>query len=241
MSNQIIAFNVISKVFTQHPCQLMKFECDIDGGAATTVYVQLHDARVLPGNGAVPIKSWPVPPGQTNVYKEFKNGDLDFQFGLIAVVSTTQATLAVGTGNNKFDSVAVELWNPDNPAGTSYAGDESTAVNTLQVWTEAQGLAANKHLYRIIVSELLGLAGYVWIMADDAGTKIMPGTRPMPIAASATGVVLDFGASSSAGVNNLEQDANYTQHRGCTLVFANSATDPTQVTAGKGNLKAEFK
>lgn len=237
----MIAFSVISNVFVKHPNALLKFECDINASAAATVYVQLHDARVLPGNGAVPLKSWPAPAGTQDFYKEFKSGEMDFKYGIVAVVSTTQATLTVGTGSNKFDSVVIELEDPDYPSGTSYAGDEAIAINTLQVWAEASG---PKVLYRIIVSELLGVAGYIWIMADDAGTKSALGGlagKPFPIAASAVGVVIDFGANDSAGFSPFEKDANGTTHVGCTVIFANSATDFTNVSANKGTIEAEYK
>lgn len=244
MSNQVIAFSVNSIVFTQHPNFLMKFECDINAGAATTVYIQLHDARVLPANGAVPLKSWAAPAGQTNVYKEFKNGELSFKNGIVVAVSTTQATLTVGTANNKFDTVAIEMWDPDPGVvyGTTYVGDESTTINSLQVWAEAAG---PNQLVRIIVTEKLGVAGYIWIMADDAATKIAAGTRPMPVAASAT-VVLDLG-SNGAGIIPQEQDANYALRKGCTILFANTnvvtsggVLQVPTLSANKGTIKAEY-
>ena len=259
MSNQIIAFSVNSNVFTQHPNFLMKFECDINTGAATTVYIQLHDSRTLPANGAVPLKSWPAPAGQTDVYKEFKNGELSFKNGIVAAVSTTQGTLTVGTVNNKFDSVAIEMWNPDPGVvyNTSYVGDETTTINTLQVWTQAAG---PNQLYRLIVTEKLGAAGYIYIMADDAATRIASGTRPVPVAANAT-VIIELGSNGS-GINVQSQDAgtslapigakDFTLFQGCTILFANAPAAGTgtvinngvlltpALTANKGTIKAEY-
>lgn len=202
----VIAFSTISELFSKHRNAIQKFECDVDAGATFPVYVQLIDwptpadlaaGLTVPANGIVPVKSWPVPTGQNlDVYKEFKNGPLHFANGVFAAVSTTQATLTIGTGNNKFDSVAAELLDKD-VVNTEVSGQ---AVFSLTGLSDANGLAAAHYLLRMAARNLnTGYSAYLQLFAQAQGTNGGTPLRVWQLAANTGGAAVLSQQVSPAG------------------------------------------
>lgn len=232
----VISFGVFSQLASKHRNSIMKLEYDINSGAAATVYVQLHDwptaqdlaaGLTVPANGAVPIKSWPTPAGQTNVYKEFKNGELVFNNGVFAAVSTTQTTLTLGTGSNKFDSVATELWSND-VIGTEVTGQ---SVFVKRVLSDLVGVAGQYYLIRLSARNLN--AGYpVWLQLFAINSP-PNGTVPLqswPLAANTGGAavlsqqVAPASATYSGALNLGQQTLN-----GVTIYAGGLAAAASQV------------
>lgn len=256
--NPIIAFNVISKQFSKHESGLLKLEYDVNSSAAAVVYVQIHDwptpaamaaGLTAPAVGSVPIKSWPTPAGATNNYKEFKRGELETTNGLFVCVSTTQATLTIGTGNNKFDSVAAELESTDI-VGSEAAGQN---VPTGQIWTEASGATTQKKLIRVAATNLDSQINYLLLFAVNS-TSLVSGTSvPLPgyiwsLAATGDSGGLDTRLISLGGVGNNNQQGidfkliNSTgTHQGCTVAISTTPTVYTTSVGARANIYAEYK
>lgn len=273
------AFNVISLLASKHANSIQKLECDVNASATFPVYVQLHDwptaqdlaaGLTVPANGAVPIKSWPIPTGQNlDVYKEFKNGPLAFANGVFACVSTTQATLTLGTGSNKFDAIEIELLIKD-VVDTEVSGQ---GVTSQQVFSDATGTAASHLLKRVTARNLVASTRYLQLFAIDSPPNGSIPIRTWTLAAntggaavlaqqvSPAGALYPTGTSSAAapvgdtlyggfgigdeglayGWFNRSQDASLVNHQGIT--FALSSTEPTlTIDTGAGmNLYAEYK
>lgn len=249
----VIAFSVISKILTKHPGELMKLEYDINAGAATTVYVQIHDwppaldlasGLAVPANGAVPIKSWPAATGSVDNYKEFKNGELDCKNGIFVVVSTTQATLTIGTVNNKFDSVAGELWSKDLVGTTEASGQ---GVVTQSIFSNAVGIAAQHYLLRVAATNLEAGVRYLMLFPQVPS----PGDTPIQQwTLQATGdpnkfdtIYLSFGLGdedSSYGLFVRQQLSTGVNKQGCVFGLSSTTTTYTAVVGAGMNLYGEY-
>lgn len=252
----IIAFNVISKQFSKHESGLLKLEFDVNASAAPTGYVQIHNfpspadlaaGLTVPAAGSIPIKSWPTPAGAIDVYKEFKRGELETSNGLFVCVSTTQATLTIGTGSNKFDSVAAELESAD-VVGTEVS-DQNVASK--QIWTEASGLTTQKSLIRVGVTNLDSQINYALLFAINAASLVSGTSVPLamwPLAATGDSGGGDTRLLSFGGVgnNNLHGidfkliDASGT-HQGCTVAISTTPTVYTTSVGARANIYAEYK
>lgn len=157
----IIDFSKFALQASAHAAMVIKFEGELKSSAAAGTYIQIHDSASAPANGDVPKKSWLAGAG-AQFYKEFKNGQLTLAFGCYVAVSTTEATLTLGAGNNSFDVVSVELYNPDTFSSVTQVADSS--VQTTQVWAQA---ANPKQLtYLLVTNDDLDDA-YVQIHATD--------------------------------------------------------------------------
>ncbi len=254
--NPIIAFNVISKQFSKHGSEILKLEFDINASASATVYVQVHDfpqpadlaaGLTVPAAGSVPIKSWPAPAGATNGYKEFKRGDLAFTYGCFVCVSTTQATLTIGTSNNKFDSVAAELISADI-VGTEV---NSQGQAKQQVWTETTGATTEHLLVRAAVTNLEATVCYVMLFARNTPILADIPIQQWAIAATGDGGGLDtvFLSFGGVGYNSLDgitvtevQIPSATPIKtGCTLAVSTTAAKYTPQVGSKSNFYAEYR
>lgn len=245
----IIGFNTISKQFTKRANSIQKLEFDINAAAAATVYVQVHDfptpadlaaGNTAPANASVPLKSWPVPAGATQNYKEFKNGEFQFKYGCFVCVSTTQATLTIGTGNNKFDSVAVELWNVDL-SGTNEV--QGTDIGT-NIWT-------NGTTHQLIRGAFTNLeAGVRYLMLFATGAVDLPANGDTPLMqwtlqatgdANATKQVDFTSPELMSGYQVFAQTSAHASMTGCAFVLSTTAgTYTTSVGAGM-NYYVEYK
>lgn len=228
----VIGFDVVSLQAAAHGNGILKVEATLDAGAAA-VFVQLHDSYTTPAVGSVPLKSWPVV-ASTQLYKEFKSGELRFADGVFICVSTTEATLTIGTGNNKFDMVATELEDPDMPSGTTMVGDDTTNTQALEVWAESAG--PKKLFYIRAAFGAVGATKYLMLFAHDSPTT---GDVPLAVLASGDGstVELFFGVE---GMNVMSVDSDGVLHQGCSLAM--SITQATLTAGSAANrIRAEYK
>ena len=231
--NTKVQYNVVEAQFCKHSNGVMKIEYDINVGAnAAGVFVQVFDFpspaqlaanTTTPNTGAtdVPIKEWSVPAGATNNYKEFKNGELEFKYGLYIVVSTTgEGTLTKGTGNNKFDRVLVELTDVEISGTTEVQISAISTVGT--IWADG----TSHTLLRMAVTELNNddSTRYVQLFAKAA----VNGDKPiqefvLPAGATISKDFGDFRTGSNSGFIPYSQDANHTTHNGGYIAISSSA------------------
>lgn len=231
-------------------------EYDINASSAATVYVQIHDwpnpvdlakNLIVPANGAVPVKSWPAAQGSVDNYKEFKNGELMCKNGIFVCVSTTQATLTLGTGNNRFASVATETWQRDVTTSTQ---SSLQGVANLQVWSEAVGNVNDIKLIRAVCTNLE--AGVRYLQLFTRNTSFVPnGTAAIQQwTLNATGdaggldtISLNFGFGvdgNPLGLYVRSQDTGLVNRQGCNLFLSTTVNTLTVVTGAGGNFYAEY-
>jgi hypothetical protein len=196
-----------------------------NGGA--NAWLQLHDAKATPANGAVPLRVWPVytaAPFDQN----FQNDDVSVSNGCVLVISSTQATLTISASTM---DVFVNGVSSVDTTGTSVAGDYTTNDEILTVWANT----TSKKLLRLEVSDVTSSQGpFVQIHANTtpATDKIV---KSFPCEVGGT-LDLSFGdgldvAKEVAGV----------LHKGCCVAM--SSTQNTYAALG-GNvdyIKATYK
>lgn len=232
----ITSFNAAVAQVATHPVQLLKVEArGGDSAAATGLFLQIHDSSVTPAVAAVPKKAWPISTSG-EFYKEFKNGEFNLTAGCFVGVSTTEATYTASSGNDKFAMLSVELSDPEQQAQSS-AGDLTTAVTGLQVWSEAAGAAGAKRLLRLEVDGTnLTAATTQYIMLFGTDT-VNPGDSPMMQFTIAAGAVKTGAAALVFG--ELGREISNT-NKGCTVKIS-STTDTYTAASGTARIKAEYK
>lgn len=263
----INGFNVSSLQASRHGCIVLK----IDGfyiSSTATVYLQVFDSNIAPAAGTVPLKQWGPLNTAAEFYKEFKRGDLVFGLGCFVGLSTTDGTYTADSAD-KMD-ISVELGDPELPASVSYAGDLTTPVTSLQVWTEASGLSARKSLVALEVdgTNLTTATQFIMIFAQDAAPsagqlpcsgcvfpikvgQVLTGESKMTFGEFGRQVFSIDGQPGAfvgpMGGNQGSSDANYvgdnspgTQRLGCTIRISST---PTTFTAANGTaaIKAEYR
>ena len=216
-------FDVFGQLVTAHPCEVIKLEMRANDALAAGCFWQVHDfspvngALVAPANTAVPIKSWPASAGAPD-YKEFKRGELRLANGLYICMSTTEATKTLGTGSNKFASLAVERIEPDRFSGVTGVVGAAGAF-TVQCWSEATGLATPQLLKRFHAVNKCAAARYLMLFSKDAPAN---GDKPLaiwPMAANgSSGDTLDLRFGEGLRVkDNTGLTANLGRRQGCTF------------------------
>lgn len=212
---------------TTHGVHVIKIEGQFLGNTADR-WLQVHDSDVAAAEGAVPLKQWLI--SQTSpFFQSFPAGELAVFRGLYICVSNTAGTKTLSADTM---DLGVELTDPELPAGTSYAGDESTPRTTLLVWGQAAG---QKTLFRIIVTERSAVDEWLFIYCDDLKAKGVA-MGPFKIPASTTRV-LSFGL---AGIIPQIRDVAGNYFYGCSIVIATSPTDPNAQT-GSAAVRVEYK
>lgn len=195
--------------------------------AANDRYLQLHNTKTTPSAAAVPVRVWPIY-GTSPFGEAFIVQPVSLSVGATFVVSTTQNTYTATAetvditvdGNAAFDST-----------GVSYAGDYTTACESLTVWNDASG---PKTLLRLEVTEISGSACYLQLFAKN--TPISGDVPIIPAIAVAANETLDlmFNFSPQAFASGAINDA---------CVVAASLVAPTYDALGSNSLyiKATYK
>lgn len=119
-------------------------------GTTSPMYLQMHEATALPGNGAVPLKPGQYLSPQSSFWYDYPEEVVKFGTGLVLALSTTEGTLTIATvGGDKMD-VAADIERQELPLTTGQAvttvGDLTTGVGTgvLAVW-----ISGNHGLVRV--------------------------------------------------------------------------------------------
>ena len=233
-------FGGTSQQVTQHPIEIVKIECTIIAAASSTLYFQIHDAKSVPADGAVPLRCWPC---AEMAYKEFKtDGPLGLLVGLYVCLSTTSATKTLATGNT-YDLLCVEQARPENIIGANFIGDLVTPVNNLVVWTEHYAVTTKRlKLYSLEVDGTnLTAPAFIMLFALDTPTN---GTKPLMQWPLAVGQVLTLQAARYFGPNGFDpqySDSSNQWHYGCNIQISSTTGVLTLNTNGTVCIRAEYK
>jgi hypothetical protein len=229
-------FDVAGQLVASHPVGVLKIEIKTNASAASGFW-QVHDSRTTPANTAVPIKSFPIGADEAD-YKEFKSGELRLVNGMYVCFSTTEATLTLGTGNNKFSALMVELSDPESPTGTTYT-TAATSATTHTVWTHANG---PKKLIRVFVTNLEATVHYLMLFADTASVGDKPIAQWKLFATGDSGgrdtLNLNFGES---GLDVYALASSISKKKGCLLYLSSTPTILADATGLGMNIQAEYK
>lgn len=200
---------------TGFPC----FAVNIQGyfrAPTTDQWLQVHDAAALPSNGAVPLKVYPLQAASAFSWR-FDPTGIPLVNGLVLAVSTTEATLTVGTGVNVADwDVDIEEFERRITGLTESSG---AALDELTLWSDSESNSA-KRVYYLTAANTAGGTRY---LMQFATVQPLDGAKPVnvwTILNNAT-VVLNFGTD---GMTPATKVAN-TIHYGC--YFAMSSTPET--------------
>lgn len=105
------------------------------GGTSTPTYLQIHDAKAVPINGSVPLRSWQVNDA-TPYQQTWVDTELTFLNGCVVCWSTTEGTL---TASAETGDIFVEGESPYDNTGCTTVGDLTTGDDELEAWTSANG------------------------------------------------------------------------------------------------------
>ena len=157
------------------------------GNTSTQYWIMFFPQSSIPANGAQPIYKEQIVGANGFKFDYLPKGinasnfmslntavPIPNQGGLIAVLSSTAETLTIATGggNNMDLDVFIEDYETLQ-AGISVAGDTSTAVKSLQVWSEAAGVGTNnlqgaQQLLKVVATNKSGATQYLQLFAQDA-------------------------------------------------------------------------
>lgn len=213
----------------RHPVGVIKLEWKGATGLAAARFLQVHDAYAAPAEGAVPLKSWPIYTDAAG-YKLFDVGELELVNGCYICISTTEATKTLASGSDDFSTLMVELSEAETPSGTTFAGDLTTGVESLEVWAESAG---PKRLHEIIATNSLGSDAWVQIHAMDTPENASL-LLSLPVANGAT-ERFTFGKDGRDVRKLVDGDLK----EGCTLIWSQEQNTLDAVTGG--TLQAEYK
>lgn len=177
---------------------ILKLEGYYEG--ATVAWLQFFDSLGVPANGTVPIYEESLGTVAPNGYSwQFNPGiimrlntafdSLPLTMGLIAVISTTQGSLTVGTGSNLSSFyITIEEWETLPTSGKTPKGDTTTSRNILTVASPGANIVIDK----IIYSNLTATAGFLKLFTQ---TNLVAGNLPLEqwaLAANAPLTELNF-------------------------------------------------
>lgn len=218
----------VSAVVATNSCTISNVHGFFNGTTANR-YLQLHDAKALPADTAVPMRVWPI--YMTAPFEITFIGDpIALANGAVFVVSTTRATL---TASADTMDIFVNGVQTSDTTGVSVAGDYTTLDEVLQVWADSAG---PKRLLRIEYSNVSGGgADYLQVHAGDTPltNKLV---ASFPMVAQGSSAVLEFG-----GGLECRKVIGSTIYDGCTLAVSSAALTYSAVGSADYYLKATYK
>ena len=228
-------FNVASAQVSAHAGSVIRLRGNFNGTTAQRwLFLFDNNGQPAPANNttlaSVPTLIAPIPLFQSApFFVEFEVGSLEFSNGLYAAVSTAQQTFTLSADTMDID---VELNDPEEPAGTSFAGDTATGVDSLAVYASD----ANKNLYSIRAKNNGGATAYLQLFtASGPATGQVPHSQ-WAIPAGAV-LALVFGKYGTHPVDG--PVASETQ--GVYLYGSSTAGAFTATSANQWNILAEYK
>lgn len=219
---------VASAQVSQHPGSIRRVRGNFNG--AGNEWLWLFDSNGQPavktiGNSLiVPTPVYAASP----FFIDESHGSLEFTTGLLACLSTTQETF---TQSASLMDITVELNDPEEPKGNTYAGDTTTGVDSLVVYASNP----NKNLYALTVTNNTGATAYLQLFTVPAPTA---GATPVQQWTLTNGQTLAltfsiFGAHPISG-------AYPNQTEGCYLFGSSTSNTFTATVAAGWKMQAEF-
>lgn len=231
----------------------------INGNAtpgAAQYWLQLFNQATVPSNATVPLASLQVLSSDGFQFDWTEWGlqtenltKLITTSGWIICLSTTEATLTLGTGNVTMDCSV------DIDAGIIpifNAVSTGRIAGNCSVWTEADGAVNNHLLLSAFIENGEATARYVGVFLDDGtglngNTSVFAGNIPIFVLPASQNITLNFGR----GINPSGCDRTYVQRYGCRIlvfnnlpVFDNGFIPPkfaTQVVVNVVHITAYYK
>lgn len=173
------ATHYVAKTF---PMVLKKVSGNFLGTTADR-WLQVHNAKALPADTAVPVKSYPLSTGAPFAWTT-DDEELALSVGCVLAISTTRDTLTISADTADW---SVDGFTAIDDTGWTVAGDYTTGDSELQVWADSAG---PKKLKRIEITDV-GSADtyYLMLFAHDSPQS---GDVPLLQKTLAAGANYDF-------------------------------------------------
>lgn len=226
-----------SLVATQYSAMVRKAEGYLTGTDGTNYWLQLHNKLSAPATDDVPIRSVQIFPNNGFTFS-WEGTELGFSVGVIAIISITKAAYTAVAG---AETMELQLdMETTFPQGTSLAGNLTSNRGTLQVWSEATGIAGTANmLYALWIQNNSGANAWVLVYAEDSATNNVP-ILVIPIGLASTFNFLTFGDGGKLILGNPDLAGN--NARGCTIRLSGVGTYPyTQIATGTNHIQAAYK
>lgn len=181
------------------------------------IFVQIHDQTKMQ-NDDVPLWETQIYKGVPFEFLSFIDKPLRFATAISVAFSSTSGalTLVEGVGNTGDFQVGVEYVPSNLPVGYSTAGDLTTDVSTLAIWTHASG---KKRLYQLDVQNGGAVDPlYAFVYAINAAKSCLLFTRRLSATATDKNT-MDFG-SDGLLVHGFASDG--TECYGCSVFISTS-------------------
>lgn len=213
--------------------RIKRLRCN--SATAADRWLQLHSGTAIPSNGAVPLYAPLLVPNAYISEDTFEDPRVVPAPGIVAVISSTRATLTVDAAALIDITVEVEEYELQSPVTLTTVGDITTSVKSLELWAESAG---PKTLIRADLYNSSGGTIYAQLFAKDSPSDGATPLKSWSIA-TLTPLVLDFGPN--AGISPYAQETDGTARRGGTLVFSSTQNTKTLVGSNSGTIKAQYK
>ena len=218
------------------------------GTASTQYFLQLHNAVAVPATNAIPLRSVQVL-GLNGFTFEYRPSGLD-TVNMTVPRNDGKLILVLSSTDNVFTAVAdgatcdvqVDLEDAglnDAATNVSTAGDLTTGVKKLEVWTNAQANASKK-LFSVTAINGTGADGYLQLYPLSTAAVVDGITSQKtiwPVAAGAT-LTLDFGLGITAYGKSA---TTFAEQFGCTLAGSTTQLALTLPATSTWNIKATYK
>lgn len=236
----IAVTNVICATFNEK-LNIMGIDGYCNGTANTQYFLQIFNSATVPANASVPLRSLQVLGGDGFKFSYADIGLQTSQLGatpstgnLVVVLSTTDATLTIGTGGVTADiNVDVEEYEMQNQGTITTVGDTSTAVASLAVL--ADSTSNNKFLTYILATNSTGHTSYLMLFCATAPTTGAYPAYSWTVANNAT-LRLNFGQ----GLQLNTQTSSGTLDNGFYL-YASSTTPSFTADTANWTILAKYK
>lgn len=209
----------------------------IQGNSTANGWLQLHDAKRLPANASVPLRTWPIftdAPFDEN----FQNDDIQLLVGCVLAFSSTRATLTISASTFDIYVNGESAW--DN-TGATVVGDYTTADEVLQVWAQDTAAVRLSPKYKLVRLEVrdVGAGGDVFVQvhaSDTPATNKIVASIPL---ASDSFIDAQFG-DGLLPIKRVDFPTDL-MYNGCTIAIC--LTQNTYAAIGVANwyIKATYK
>ena len=231
-------FTVSSAQISQHPGSFIRARGNFNGTTALRWLMFFdNNGQPAPSNGTAPaFAATPLYPGSasqpTPIFVDTEYQNFEFANGLYVAVSTTQTTLTQSTDTM---DLSADLSDPEEPSGTSFAGDTTTAVDSLQVYANG-GASSARDLFAITATNT-NVASTLYLQLFTGGAPSAGQVPALQWAFTPNQTrVLKFGRQGLHMVTG----ANGSQTYGVYLYGSTTAGSFTATTGGQWNIQAEY-
>jgi len=196
---------VTNKVVNTSPMSVDRVQGYFRG--AVPSWLQLHDAKKLPANGAVPFKTFQQPTAAA-FHWGFDPGEINTSTGFVVAISTTEATLTISA---ELADIQVDGEAALDDTGFTSVGDYTTAIQNQTVWSSANG----PHTLRRVEFTALSGAGaslYAKVYGNEAP---LVGQLPLATMKLTIGTSKDFLFNFSPA----QRFSDFPDGKGCLIVL----------------------